>query len=148
MSAITVRPAAAKDEAQWRALFAGYAKFYRAEIPEAAVAQTWRHILDPAQSMKALVAELDGKVIGLCNYLFHDNTWSTKPACYLQDLFVDPKARGSGAAKALILACEEAAKAKGAFRLYWHTQEFNAPARSLYDTLAQRTSFIVYRKPL
>jgi len=58
------------------------------------------------------------------------------------------RARGAGAAKALILACEEAAKAKGAFRLYWHTQEFNAPARSLYDTLAQRTSFIVYRKPL
>ena len=148
MSDITIRPAAAKDEAQWRELFKGYAKFYRAEIPEAAVVLTWQHILDPAHNMKALVAESDGKVIGLCNYLFHDSTWSTKPTCYLQDLFVDPKARGSGAAKALILACEDEAKAKGAFRLYWHTQEFNAPARSLYDTLAQRTSFIVYRKPL
>ncbi|MDP8996765.1 MAG: GNAT family N-acetyltransferase [Pseudomonadota bacterium] len=148
MTATTIRTAEAKDEAQWRALFMDYAKFYRAEIPEAAVAQTWKQILDPAHGMKALLAEREGKVIGLCNYMFHDNTWSTKPACYLQDLFVDPSARGAGAAKALILACEEAAKAKGAFRLYWHTQEFNAPARSLYDTLAQRTSFIVYRKPL
>ena len=148
MSVTTIRPAEAKDEAQWRELFMGYAKFYRAEIPEAAVAQTWKQILDPAHGMKALVAEREGKVIGLCNYLFHDSTWSTKSTCYLQDLFVDPSARGAGAAKALILACEEAAKAKGAFRLYWHTQEFNAPARSLYDTLAQRTSFIVYRKPL
>jgi GNAT superfamily N-acetyltransferase len=71
-----------------------------------------------------------------------------KPNCYLEDLFVDPSARGSGAAKALILAVEEAARAAGAFRLYWHTQEYNAAARSLYDTITPRSSFIVYRKAL
>jgi len=64
----------------------------------------------------------------------------------LQDLFIDPAARGSGAAKKLILACEEKAKEMGAFRLYWQTQEFNGPARSLYDTIVPRSSFIVYRK--
>jgi len=40
----------------------------------------------------------------------------------------------------------QAAKAQGADRLYWHTQEFNGAARSLYDTLAARTSFIVYQR--
>jgi GNAT superfamily N-acetyltransferase len=64
----------------------------------------------------------------------------------LQDLFVDPKARGGGAAKLLIFGCEAAAKARGAFRVYWQTQEYNAPARSLYDTITPRSSFIVYRK--
>jgi GNAT superfamily N-acetyltransferase len=143
-----IRAAEAKDEARWRALWAGYVKFYRASVPEEATANTWRRILDPASTIDALVAEQDGKVIGICNYLFHDNTWSTKPICYLQDLYVDPDARGGGAAKALILACEKAARAKGAFRVYWQTQEYNAPARSLYDTITPRSSFIVYRMNL
>jgi GNAT superfamily N-acetyltransferase len=148
MPETVIRPAAAKDEARWRALWAGYISFYRGSVPEEATANTWRLILDPASGMGGLVADAGGEVIGICNYLFHANTWSTQPICYLQDLFVDPKARGGGAAKKLILACEEKAREKGAFRLYWQTQEYNAAARSLYDTIVPRSSFIVYRKNL
>jgi GNAT superfamily N-acetyltransferase len=146
MTDTIIRPAAAKDEVRWRALWAGYQAFYRASVSEEATANTWARILDPNSNIDALVAEVDGHVIGICNYLFHDNTWSTQQICYLQDLFVDPAARGGGAAKKLILACEEKAKEKGAFRLYWQTQEYNAAARSLYDTITPRSSFIVYRK--
>jgi GNAT superfamily N-acetyltransferase len=148
MSDVIIRMAEARDEARWRVLWAGYVKFYRGEIPEDVTANTWARILDPKGNIDALVAEKDGVVIGICNYLFHDSTWSNKQICYLQDLFVDPNARGGGAAKKLILACEEKAKAKGAFRLYWQTQEFNGAARSLYDTITPRSSFIVYRKGL
>ncbi len=148
MSDVIVRPAAAKDEARWRVLWGAYVAFYRATVSEEATAKTWARILDANSNIDALVAEDDGDVIGICNYLFHDNTWSTQPICYLQDLFVDPAARGGGAAKKLILACEEKAKEKGAFRLYWQTQEYNAAARSLYDTITPRSSFIVYRKNL
>lgn len=148
MPDVVIRPAEPKDEARWRELWAGYVKFYRASVPEEATASTWKLILDPESKIEALVAESDGKVIGICNYLFHDSTWSTQPICYLQDLFVDSKARGGGAAKKLILACEEKAKEKGAFRLYWQTQEYNGAARSLYDTIVPRSSFIVYRKNL
>jgi GNAT superfamily N-acetyltransferase len=148
MSDVVIRPAERGDEARWRVLWAGYLKFYRATVPEEVTANTWSLILDPRSGIDALVAEKDGEVIGLCNYLFHDSTWSTKPICYLQDLFVDPEARGGGAAKALILACEEKAKQKGAFRLYWQTQEYNGAARSLYDTITPRSSFIVYRKTI
>lgn len=146
MTQTTIRPAEAKDEARWRELWAGYIKFYRASVSEDVTANTWKQILDPKSNIAALVAVRDGVIIGICNYLFHDNTWSTQPICYLQDLFVDPKARGGGAAKALILACEDQAKERGAFRLYWQTQEYNAAARSLYDTITPRSSFIVYRK--
>lgn len=148
MSKVAIRPAEAKDEARWRALWAGYQKFYRASVSQEATAKTWAMILDRESDVHALVAEADGEVIGICNYLYHFSTWSTQPICYLQDLFVDPDARGGGAAKALILACEAAAKKHGAFRLYWLTQEYNAPARSLYDTITQRSSFIVYRMAL
>lgn len=144
----TIRPLTRADEAGWRRLWAAYLRFYRAEVPEAVTAGTFARLLDPASGMGGLVAEDDGGIIGICNYVFHASTWSMAPTCYLQDLFVDPAARGSGAAKALIAECEAVARAQGCFRLYWLTQEFNGPARSLYDTVAQRTSFIVYRKPL
>jgi GNAT superfamily N-acetyltransferase len=148
MGEVTIRAAAHGDEARWRALWAAYVRFYRASVSEEATANTWATILDPHSGVHSLVAVADGNVIGICNYLYHFSTWSTQPACYLQDLFVDPDARGGGAAKALILACEAEAKKDGAFRLYWLTQEYNAPARSLYDTITQRSSFIVYRMAL
>ncbi len=148
MSETIIRFAEAKDEMRWRELWAGYVKFYRAEVADDVTANTWKRILDSESNIDALVAERDGVVIGICNYVFHDHTWSKQQICYLQDLFVDPNARGGGAAKKLILACEEKAKEKGAFRIYWQTQEYNAAARSLYDTIVPRSSFIVYRKGL
>lgn len=148
MSETFVRSAKTEDETRWRELWAGYVKFYRGEVADDVTANTWKRILDPASNIDALVAEKDGHVIGICNYVFHDHTWSTQQICYLQDLFVDPAARGGGAAKKLILACEEKAKEKNAFRIYWQTQEYNAAARSLYDTIVPRSSFIVYRKGL
>ncbi len=148
MSETSIRMAEAKDEMRWRELWAGYLKFYRSELPNDVTTNTWKRILDPASNIDALVATRDGQVIGICNYLFHDSTWSNQQSCYLQDLYVDPNARGGGAAKNLILACEEKAKEKGAFRLYWQTQEYNAAARSLYDTIVPRSSFIVYKKGL
>jgi GNAT superfamily N-acetyltransferase len=148
MSNVVIRHAEAKDQARWRALWAEYNKFYRTSVGEEVTANTWAMILDPASEVNALVAELDGVMIGLCNYLYHKSTWSMQPRCYLEDLYVDPDARGGGAAKALILACEAEARKHGASRLYWLTQEYNAPARSLYDTISQRSSFVVYRMAL
>jgi GNAT superfamily N-acetyltransferase len=101
-----IRPAEPRDEAAWRRLWAGYLRFYRAEVPEAATAATWARLLDADSDMACLLAEKDGQVIGICNYLFHASTWSTQPICYLQDLYVDRDARGTDAARALILACE------------------------------------------
>ncbi|RCS23219.1 GNAT family N-acetyltransferase [Phyllobacterium salinisoli] len=143
-----VRPAEAGDENKWRALFAAYNAFYRASVPEAVIATTWKRILDPGSDVKAVIAERGGEIIGFANYLFHASTWSDRPNCYLEDLFVDPAARGGGAARKLIEGVEAAARVKNAFRIYWHTQEYNAPARSLYDTITPRSSFIVYRKAL
>jgi GNAT superfamily N-acetyltransferase len=146
MSDVVIRMAEPRDEARWRELWADYVAFYRSSLAEATTTATWARIHDAASPIACLVAERDGLVIGICNYVLHESTWDTRPICYLQDLFVDPAQRGGGAAKALILACEEAAREKGCFRIYWQTQEYNAPARSLYDTIVPRSSFIVYRK--
>jgi GNAT superfamily N-acetyltransferase len=148
MTDVTIRPTEAGDEAAWRRLWAGYLRFYRANVPETTTAATFAAILDPDSPIGGLVAVRAGTAIGLTNYVLHASTWSTQPICYLQDLYVDPDARGGGAARALIFGVEEVAKAKGCFRYYWQTQEFNGAARSLYDTIVPRSSFIVYRKNL
>ncbi len=145
---LLVRPPRPTDETAWRALWAGYNRFYRAEVPPDVTEALWQKLLSAAADVSGLVAERGGEIIGFTNYLFHASTWSHSPSCYLEDLFVAPAGRGTGAGQALIEAVATAAKARGAERLYWHTQEYNSAARSLYDSLATRTSFVVYRKPL
>jgi GNAT superfamily N-acetyltransferase len=68
--------------------------------------------------------------------------------CYLQDLFTVPEARGRGVARALIAHVAEAARAAGARRYYWLTQEHNTTARALYDRVAAFHGFIRYDHPV
>jgi GNAT superfamily N-acetyltransferase len=86
--------------------------------------------------MHGLLAEKDGEVIGLAHYIFRPDTWEIEEFCYLEDLFVDPKARASGVGRALIKAVEQIAIKKGSKRLYWVTAEDNKVARKLYDQIA------------
>ena len=95
--------------------------------------------------MYVLGAFLDDTLVGIVHYLFHRSTWTIGDYCYLQDLFTAPEARGQGAGRALIEAVYDRAEVAGASRVYWLTQETNATARTLYDTLADRPGFIQYR---
>ena len=91
-----------------------------------------------------MVAEGDNGLLGLTHYLFHRHGWKIENTCYLQDLFVDPAARGTGLGRALIEAVYEKADAAGAPSVYWLTQDFNHEARLLYDRIAKVTPFIRY----
>jgi len=86
-------------------------------------------------------------VVGLAHYLFHRSTITVEPTCYLQDLFTAVPARGHGAGAALIEEVARRASSAGATRLYWQTHETNAVARRLYDRVAERSGFLVYRRP-
>ena len=70
------------------------------------------------------------------------------PTCYLQDLFTAESARGQGIGRALIEAVYERARAAGASRVYWQTHETNRTAMLLYDRIAERSGFLVYRRNL
>jgi GNAT superfamily N-acetyltransferase len=80
------------------------------------------------------------------HYLFHRSTWTPGNYCYLQDLFVADSARGLGLGRALIEAVYAKAKAAGASRVHWLTQNGNAQARILYDQVADNPGFMQYRK--
>jgi len=151
-SSVTIRPVAPDDFAQWKPLWDGYNRFYgRADatpLPDAITQMTWSRFFDAYEPVHALVAERDGQLIGLVHYLFHRSTIQIAPTCYLQDLFTGEGSRGQGVGRALIEAVYERAKAAGASRVYWLTHETNATAIRVYDQVAERSGFIVYRKNL
>lgn len=140
------------DHAQWLTLWEGYNAFYGREGATALSAEitqtTWQRFFDADEPVHALVAEWDGQLIGLAHFLFHRSTISIAPTCYLQDLFTSEEARGRGVATELIEAVVEEARTQGCSRVYWQTHETNARARALYDRIAERSGFIVYRKPI
>ncbi|WP_373889321.1 N-acetyltransferase family protein [Massilia sp. TS11] len=147
-----IRPLDADDHAAWLDLWEGYNAFYgrsgASALPAPITAALWARLFDPAEPMHALVAARDGRLLGLAHYLFHRSTTRLQPVCYLQDLFTAPAARGQGCGRALIDAVREAARAAGSSRLYWQTQATNAPARALYDQVAEHKGFIVYAQEL
>jgi GNAT superfamily N-acetyltransferase len=149
---VLIRPVVADDFAAWKHLWDGYNAFYARAGPTALPLEitkmTWSRFFDAYEPVHAMVAEKSGELVGLVHYLFHRSTIQITPTCYLQDLFTAEAARGQGIGKALIEAVYEKAMAAGAQRVYWHTQETNATAMLLYDRVAEKSGFVVYRKML
>ncbi len=144
---LIIRPVTARDEAQWRRLWCAYLEYYETSVPEEIYASSFARLLgDDAQDFNGLVAELDGRLVGLTHYLFHRHGWKVENTCYLQDLFADPDVRGRGIGRALIEGVYAAADAAGAPAVYWLTQDFNQAARKLYDNVGVLTPFIKYSR--
>lgn len=152
MSDLIVRPAMRADYEKWLPLWDGYNAFYgrsddTALAPEITAA-TWERFFDPYEPMFALVAERDGALLGLTHYLLHRSTTSLLPSLYLQDLFTSAEARGQGVGRALIEAVYRAARERSLPRVYWLTHETNETAMALYDPIAEKSGFLVYRKSI
>lgn len=147
MENLHIRPLKSGDEEDWRRLWTDYLAFYETVLPEDIYVSSFARLLsgDP-QEFNGLIAEYDGKAVGLTHYLFHRNGWKIENVCYLQDLYADPDVRGKGIGRALIEAVYAAADAEGCPDVYWNTQDFNVTARHLYDRVAQKTPFIKYKR--
>lgn len=142
-----IRAITASDKAQWQALWDGYQTFYgHADRPQDFFDQAFARLL--SGDFHGLVADDDGRLLGLTHYVFHPSLWRPGGVCYLQDLFTTPDARGRGVARALIEAVAADATARGAEAVYWLTAEDNYPGRMLYDRVATRTPFIKYQRDL
>jgi GNAT superfamily N-acetyltransferase len=133
----------AADRPRWTELWAGYLTFYKTTLPQAVYDATWARLRADGP-IHGFLYRHEGRAMGLVHYLYHAHAWSLQPACYLQDLFVDPALRGTGAGRALIEAVAQAAQDDGASRLYWTTQTDNEVGRRLYDRLAKHNGFIKY----
>jgi GNAT superfamily N-acetyltransferase len=152
MGDIAIREIERRDRTPWQSLFAGYNAFYgragSTALSMEVVETTWQRFLDPGEPVHALVAESGDELVGLAHYVFHRSTTQIPLTCYLQDLYTSHHSRGTGVGRKLILAVYDRAMASGSPRVYWQTQETNGTAMQLYDKIAERSGFIVYRKLL
>ena len=140
-----IRDPRPEDEAAWRRLWAGYVAFYEAEVSEDVTAATWRRLFTPDSNMLGRIAEWRSDVAGFTVSIIHPGSWTLAPLCYLEDLFVDPDARGHGIGQALIQDLIDIGRKRGWSRLYWHTRTSNETARRLYDKFVTADDFVRYR---
>jgi GNAT superfamily N-acetyltransferase len=141
---VSVRPVEPRDAGAWRRLFRDYGIFYETSFDDAQLDHVWALLTTEGSGVDALVAEVDGAVVGIAHYRSHPDTFSTGNDWYLDDLFTDPSARGTGVASALIERLSELARATGPGTLRWITAEDNVTAQRVYDRLAKRTTWVTY----
>ncbi len=143
--AIVIRPLVASDKSRWLELWDGYLTFYKTAVSDEITELSWQRLLDISFNSYGLVAENESGVVGLTHYSFQTSTWAENGYCYLEDLFVDPVVRGSGAGRALMNRVIGIGREKKVARVYWNTDSFNSQARILYDSIATVSSKVQYR---
>jgi GNAT superfamily N-acetyltransferase len=147
---VTVRAVTPQDHDAWKLLWDEYNTFYErtgpTALPDEVHDTTWRRFFDASEPVHCIVAERDGKLVGICHFLYHRSTSRLELLCYLQDLFTAPDYRGHGIGRALIEKVYAIAKDAGCKRVYWQTHTTNTPGRTLYDKVAKNFGFIVYAK--
>ena len=141
-----VRPLVPGDRAQWQPLWEGYLEFYRASVAPEVHDVTFARLTGGASRWAASSRWTSGEAVGIVHWIIHRSCWTIGDYCYLQDLFVAPGRRGGGIGRSLIEAVYDKARALDCSRVHWLTHETNAVAMRLYDSVADRSGFVQYRK--
>lgn len=145
MNTVSARPLRVDDRIDWERLYAGYAAFYRVDQTAAMRDTVWSWIFDPDHETEALVAaDSNGRLVGLAHFRPFARPLSATTGGFLDDLFVDPAARGSGAASVLLDAVAAEGRKRGWSIIRWITAEDNYRARGLYDRKASKTHWLTY----
>lgn len=139
-----IRSVRSSDREQWEPLWQGYLRFYDTSLPAGVTESTWSRITGGDPAMGCLVAEMDEHVVGFLHWVTHPTTWTTTPACYLEDLYVAEPARGAGVGHALIARLTDIGREMGWSGIHWITAQDNAAGMRLYDRVADRTTWVRY----
>ena len=135
------------DQPEWQHLFAGYARFYNISLPDEVASRVWSWLRDPAHVLEGLIVrDRNNRVIAIAHVRACPRSLSGCDIGFVDDMYVDPDARGSGAADALVARLQELAKERGWPILRWVTQHFNERGRAFYDKYTGGPSdFIMYQ---
>lgn len=142
---ISIQDPAQPDRDDWERLFRGYAEFYQVPMNEQIVDTVWGWILDPEKQFHCILAKEDGSpAVGLMHYRPMFSPARGAIAGFLDDLFVDPAARGRGVVDRLFEELSARAREQGWPVVRWITRDNNYRARAAYDRVALRTDWITY----
>jgi len=131
-------------------LMRGYSDFYEVTpTDEALLALSRALVADPQrEGQQFLARDGDGRAIGFATVYWLWSTTSATRIGLMNDLFVAPEGRGSGAAEALIERCREACREHGASKLTWQTAKDNVRAQAVYDRIGgERSEWLDYSLP-
>ena len=132
------------DRDAWERLYRGYAAYYKVETNSTKLDTLFSWLCDPEHVCEGLVAEESGQLIGLAHFRAMPSPLRGADVGFLDDLYVDPAQRGSGAARALIHAVDDIAGQREWDVVRWITRDDNYRARGLYDKLSTRSNWLVY----
>ncbi|MFF7706030.1 GNAT family N-acetyltransferase [Pseudomonas sp. NPDC007930] len=133
---LTIRPAQPQDAATIHGFIVELAIYERAEHEVVASIDDIRNSLfAEGTPTRALIGELDGQPIGHAVYFYSYSTWLGRNGIYLEDLYITPEHRGSGAGRALLQQIAREAVANGCGRLEWSVLDWNEPAIGFYRKL-------------
>ncbi len=133
---MVIREAVPDDVGDLLRLVRDLASYERAaDAVEATEADLRRDLFAPQPRVFALVAEEDGKVVGMAIYFVSFSTWTGRHGLYLEDLFVEPARRAKGIGTALLRALAAHAVAEGYTRLEWAVLHWNQTAIDFYRSL-------------
>ena len=142
---VTIRALTPEDRAAWEPLFQGYGIFYKRPVSPETADKVWSWLMDSNHVVEGLLAlDGDGKPVGIAHFRALPRPLAGQTAGFLDDLFVDPSARGSRVADAILERLQEIGRARGWPLFRWLTADDNFRARSVYDRHSTRTHWITY----
>jgi Acetyltransferase (GNAT) family. len=112
MTSPYIRPLTSDDYDQWRGLYQGYADFYHVALTKDGVQTTWSWLIDVEHVCSGLVVEQRGQLVGLAHFRGMPSPLRGQMIGFLDDLFVTPDHRSSGAAASLIRAVQQRVRPK------------------------------------
>ncbi|MPZ98501.1 MAG: GNAT family N-acetyltransferase [Dehalococcoidia bacterium] len=145
---LRIRPATPEDASTVVGFVRGLAEFERE--PASSVRLTEADLLRDGfgehPRFEVLIAEVDGAPAGFALFFPNYSTWEGRAGLYIEDLFVDERARGTGAGRALVVEVARLAVKRGFARVDLSVLDWN-PAREFYDRLGFRhqSEWLAYR---
>ncbi len=139
MPVIEIRQATAEDSALVLGFIMELAIYEKAENEvTATVSDIENSLFDGNSSTKAVICTIDNVPVGFAVYFFNYSTWLGKHGLYLEDLYVSPESRGSGAGMALLKHLARIAISRNCGRFEWNVLDWNEPAIRLYQSMGAK----------
>ncbi|MDR9439689.1 MAG: GNAT family N-acetyltransferase [Halomonas sp.] len=142
---LTVSVPSNADHDDWQRLFRGYAAYYGMPMTDSTLTTVWAWIQDGTRLQGRLARDANGQAVGLMHFRAMPSPLRGATVGFLDDLFVDPAHRGTGAVDEMMEALRQEARQQGWPFVRWITRENNDRARGVYDRCAKRTDWVTYQ---